>query len=78
MKKSEEIALDFLVSKISLSKVSGDPEEICDPAFIYDGSLKNCDLFSFNMYHQTEIDGGRYVAVPRDGRGPFYVNGRGG
>ncbi len=71
MKTAEQTAIEFLMGQITLSKISGDSEHLGVTA--YNESLENCDLFMFDLHHTITVDGGQYVAVPRDGRAPFYV-----
>lgn len=71
MKNAEDKAIEFLMGQVTLSKVSGDPSDL--NCMAYNQTMENCDLFMFNLYHSSSVDGERYVAVPRDGRAPFYV-----
>jgi hypothetical protein len=73
MKNAEEKAIEFLMGQVTLSKVSGDTSKLNCRA--YNQTLENCDLYMFSLYHSLSIDEGRYVAVPRDGRAPFYIGG---
>lgn len=71
VKSVEDVALEFLTNHIKLSRVIGDSGK--PSQFNY--ALNNCDVFSLDLYHLNMLDGGQYIAVPRDGKEPFIEKG---